>query len=83
MHRGHELLEGEGRWRGRRCLRPQRPHELLVALARLEGLAALRQGGEGTRATFRLRPPQAEQSQGHLQGADGRKRRGLTLELPA
>lgn len=71
MCSGHELLEGEGRRRGWWGLRLQHPHELLVALARLEGLTALRQGSKGTGATLRLCPSKSEQSQGHLRGGGG------------
>lgn len=67
---GNKLLEGEGRWRGWRGLWPQCPHELLVALARLEGRAALGQGGKGAGTTLCLRPSKPEQSQGHLAGGD-------------
>lgn len=64
--RGHELLEGERGRRGRRSLGPQCSHELLVALAGLEGGAALGQGSEGAGTPLGLCTPQREQSQGHL-----------------
>lgn len=71
MRSRHELLEGEGRRRGWRGLGLQHPHELLVALAGLEGLAALGQGGEGAGTPLCLRPSELEQSQGHLRGGGG------------
>lgn len=84
MRSGHELLEGEGRRRRWWGLGLQHPHELLVALAGLEGLTALRQGGEGAGATLGLRPSKPKQSQGHLRRGWGaqtavREGQGLTF----
>lgn len=63
-----ELLERIGGWRGRWGVGLYGPHELLVSLARLEGKAALGQGGEGAGGTLCLSLSKPEQSQGHLRG---------------
>lgn len=81
-----ELLERIGGWRGRWGVGLYGPHELLVSLARLEGKAALGQGGEGAGGTLCLSLSKPEQSQGHLRGGarvrgaePGSLGRGLTL----
>lgn len=61
----NKFLEREGRWWGWQGVWLQCLHELLVALARLEGRTALSQGGKSTGTTLCLSSSQVEQSQGH------------------
>lgn len=73
VSRWRKLLEGEGGWWRWRSLGLQVPHELLVALARLERCAALGQGGKGAGAPFCLFPVQPKEDQGHLRETDSHR----------